>query len=616
MKRRYLLQAILVSLMIVVLSTLGLVHTQAQEQRKQKIKAKRDLTIFALSDTHYGAGTSLEGYPKVHWINMLPGSKYPKVAGGGKVQKPRGVIMAGDLIDNGAVDGKYQVEWAKWESDFGVDGEGVCNFPVFECVGNHDVNMNRFVYDQVKERNKKRLELGYIDHVSENGYHYAWDWDGVRFINVNLFPGNVWHGEADSYGRGHDPYFSRDFLVKDLEQNVGDSGKPVIIVQHFRPIDENWWTHAAADTYHRVLQDYNVVLIMNGHQGSSLNESWRGINWVSSNGILEVFRVTEDKLSGLICKSENEWGGYMEKPIFSSYETSGLPGVVNNGNWATNISNRQAILSGKILYAANLPAKAEIFWGTTDGGDNPGAWEHNLKVGEQSKGSVFTASVEGLQPWSEYYYRTRISNKKGEAWAVTSIPFQTPGVMPKGWSADFIGYSQRAFDGAHYDNGVFMVRGSGRDIGEFGQPIDNFEFASTRAEGDVVFYARIDSMVGKTRYPKAGIMLRNTLDANSPNVALLYSLQGGLQLYARSEACGATAISSRNDIKLPVWVKLVREGSVFKGYSSYDGNTWEEVDKPLQIQMSDNIQAGLAVTGGNRDGSRHQTGTFSNVVIE
>ena len=68
-----------------------------------------------------------------------------------------------------------------------------------------------------------------IQHVSDNGYHYSWDWDGVHFVNVNLFPGNVWEGEAVAYGRGHDPLFARDFLIADLRRNVGTSGRPVVI---------------------------------------------------------------------------------------------------------------------------------------------------------------------------------------------------------------------------------------------------------------------------------------------------------------------------------------------------------------------------------------------------
>jgi hypothetical protein len=192
---------------------------------------RQELTFYAMSDTHVGhvidreKGTIKQQCEEVAWINSLPGAAYPE-AMGGVVGPPRGVVMAGDLINDGALADRYPKQWADWVADFGVDGEGRCRFPVFEGVGNHDVNLNLFVFNQIKQRNRKRLVLGYIGHVSDNGYHYSWDWNGVHFVNVNIFPGNEWHGEADAYGPAHDPLFARDFLEKDLRQNVGNSAPP------------------------------------------------------------------------------------------------------------------------------------------------------------------------------------------------------------------------------------------------------------------------------------------------------------------------------------------------------------------------------------------------------
>jgi len=260
--------------------------------------------------------------------------------GKGIVKKPRGIIMAADLINDGAMEGKAPKQWANYAADFGVDGEGRCNFPVFEGFGNHDVSEKRFIENKIKNRNQKRMELGYIDHLSENGYHYSWDWEGILFVNVNIFPGNQWHGEADAYGRAHDPLHARDFMAEDLKDNVGNTGRPVVIVQHFRPIDYNWWTKAAADKAYRVLQDYNVVLIMCGHQGGGMNNTWRGIDWASSNGRLQVFHITKDTLTGLVRK-EAEWSEIWQKPMYFSYERSGLPAVVNNGDWAVEVSGNK-----------------------------------------------------------------------------------------------------------------------------------------------------------------------------------------------------------------------------------------------------------------------------------
>ena len=121
-----------------------------------------DLTWFAFSDCHYGAGEPPRTtHEKVEWINSLPGTQFP--AGiDGVVGKPRAVIMSGDLIDHGSDESKYPAEWANYLAEFGVNGEGKCKFPVFEGMGNHDWNKNLFMYGKIAERNLKRRELGFI----------------------------------------------------------------------------------------------------------------------------------------------------------------------------------------------------------------------------------------------------------------------------------------------------------------------------------------------------------------------------------------------------------------------------------------------------------------------
>ena len=181
------------------------------------LTAAADLTFFSLSDTHYTEGET-NGRPIVGVINTLPGTAYPASLGG-TVDTPRALIMQGDLINDGAVAAKYPAQWANYIADFGANGEGRCIFPVFEGIGNHDVNVNLYVFNKIKDRNIIRTNLNYISSVSSNGYHYSWDWDGIHFVNVNLFPGNIWPGEADTYSQGHDPMYARDFLQEDLQKN-------------------------------------------------------------------------------------------------------------------------------------------------------------------------------------------------------------------------------------------------------------------------------------------------------------------------------------------------------------------------------------------------------------
>lgn len=572
-----------------------------------------DLTFFAYSDSHYEAehtGTRSE----VNWINNLPGTAWPTEVGG-VVGTPKGVIMAGDLIDDGAVSALYPTQWANWSADYGVNGEGRCKFPVFENVGNHDLNTNLFMFNKVAERNLVRKDAGLIGDISPNGYHYSWDWDGIHFVNVNLFPGNVWEGEADSYGPAHKPQNSRDFLVQDLQTQVGNSGRPVVVIQHFRPVDENWWTYSAADKYHKVIQDYNVIMIMCGHQGGGVNNIWRGINWASSNGNVEAYRISDDNKLSIAMRGSSSWGQVFQKAFYRSYATSGRAAVINNGGWATDVASTTATLSGKLLYAAVGSTAVTIHWGTSDGGTNGAAWQHSTNLGVQTPDSVFSTGISGLQPNQNYFYRCSATNSKGTAWAAASIPFTAAGTLPAGWGTRFVGYEQRPWGGANESNGAFTVVGSGRDIGEGGQPIDNFQYAYCGLDGDGEITARITSSVVTSREPKVGVMMRETLADDSRNVSLLLVKNETIRLMSRSNPGGGTSSTNNSPPTVPNWVKLSRIGNIFTGYQSLDGSSWTQVGSPVTIGMASNIFVGLAVTAGNRDGSRNHSATFDHISV-
>lgn len=581
----------------------------------------KELTFYSYSDIHYGADHGGKAPPKeksemMEEINTLPGKPYPDAIGG-VVGTPRGVIMSGDLINDGAVAQKYPKQWADYIADFGVNGEGRCKWPVFEGVGNHDLNDNLFVFNKVKERNVIRKQLKLIDNVSSNGYHYSWDWEGVHFVNLNLFGGNVWQGEADAYGWAHHPQAARDFLIKDLQEHVGNSGRPVVYIQHFRPIDENWWTYSAAEELYKVLQDYNVIALLVGHQGGGVKNTWRGLNWISSNGDLVVLRVTPaDNRLVAITREIGKWGPVLDKKIFFSYASSGLPAVVNNGRGALDVTQNSASLSGKIVYEAEAETKVTLCWGTADGGTSSGKWQNSKELGVKKAGEVFSAEVSGLQPWTTYYYRCSASNIKGMDWSLDSATFATKGQLPEGWKTVFVGYEQRPWGGAKEENGTFTVKGSGRDIGEGGQRLDNFQYAYREIEGDCEIKTRIATMEIKSREPKAGIMLRESLADNARHIAMLLGgTPGGIRQFSRKETGGVTSVSKANKFKAPYWVKLVRTGNTFSGFMSEDGQNWTPAGTEVKLDVPAKMLVGLAVSAGNRDGSKHHTSDFDQVTI-
>ncbi|MBN1419853.1 MAG: metallophosphoesterase [Planctomycetes bacterium] len=273
-----------------------------------------DVTFFIVSDSHYGA-TAEENADRRAAIdrwNGLPGTEYPAPLGGGIVQTPRGILVLGDLIDDGATS-EAADQWAQWVADFGVGGEGRVDFPVYEGLGNHDLGPGDLVLNAIRERNRRRPGLKML---SSDGLHYSLDWDHVHVVNLNLYPGDV-KDPATPYGPIHDPKHALSFLRKDLAENVGRSGRPVILCHHYDLQGTNWWSEAERDAYFEAIQPYNIICIAHGHTGTDIYK-WRGIDVVNTGNLMAscfVFRVTIEGLVVVQMRGDGTWGLALRKAI-------------------------------------------------------------------------------------------------------------------------------------------------------------------------------------------------------------------------------------------------------------------------------------------------------------
>ena len=189
--------------------------------------------------------------------------------------QPQFVWMLGDVTDD-----CKQKEWEEYTSLYGVSGEGELNYPVMECFGNHDGNIDGIVRNGIKERNKHRAFKIYTDTL---GLHYSWDIKGVHFINLNLYPANEWDPNCDWCKYFHESFReaqnSLDFLIEDLRRNVGKSNRPVIIAFHigYDEFSKLWWTDNDRNNFYNVIKDYNVIAIFQGHNHSVGCTDWNGI---------------------------------------------------------------------------------------------------------------------------------------------------------------------------------------------------------------------------------------------------------------------------------------------------------------------------------------------------
>jgi hypothetical protein len=299
--------------------------------RIQDNPADEDLTFFVAADPHYGGSLKAREINQlmVREMNSMPGQMYPEDFGlKGKIHTPRGVIILGDIVDDGEAPDVLST-WQEYVEDFGLKGEGLLAFPVYEGFGENDGPSNGLVRNNLKNRNKIRPS---IRSLSADGLHYSWDWGKVHFVHLNLYPGrageellNYWHRRISSDARY--PKYSLDFLIEDLRRNVGGPDRPVIIFQHygFDSWSETFWTERERNAFLNAIEPYNVVAIFWGHSHVSQAFSWNGIKtWCAGTlnndpdpGEFLVVNIKTGRRSGEMMVAERTAGKWVRGEKFT-----------------------------------------------------------------------------------------------------------------------------------------------------------------------------------------------------------------------------------------------------------------------------------------------------------
>ena len=253
-------------------------------------EVSRDLVFLMSSDPHLGS-EALKANPPVtsdqvaatakanlDSVLKLIGEPYPSgLLPGlpvGRIAAPRALLLAGDLTDNGA--------WPLFETIFPPLLEPG-SIPVFVAAGNHDGEPSGPSRQGILARNRLHAAAKRIEVIATNGFHYAWQWEGVHFICVNLCPADTTDAETPfTYGKPgpgswNDPLNALQFL-KDYLKNVGPTA-PVIIWQHYGycegfNFDWNWWSAKQRRLFYDAVKDHHIVALLHGHTHAPAHYLW------------------------------------------------------------------------------------------------------------------------------------------------------------------------------------------------------------------------------------------------------------------------------------------------------------------------------------------------------
>ena len=128
-------------------------------------------------------------------------------------------------------------------------------------------------------------------------------------------------------------------------------------------------------------------------------------------------------------------GGGGNTPSYSSFKVtapvaSSLPEIkILN---ATNETHTAVQLNGKILSAGTTPYSVTVYWGTTDGTNNPTAWDQSLDITSAispAANGAFSYTLQGLTRNTTYFARFGIQDAANVTdYGTNSVQFTTTGL--------------------------------------------------------------------------------------------------------------------------------------------------------------------------------------------
>ena len=281
-------------------------------------------------------------------INKITESAWPADIGGmptgleragQKIDTPLGVVVGGDLTDDGGgqvtlpSEGTQLLQFShRYQQGVGPDR---VHFPVYLGLGNHDLDQDgppqhgdwyrRELRDFVEINH--RPGVFFKPPVPASNYDvdsdsYSWDWGGLHLVQLHRFGGDTRKSAVSGLA----------WLKNDLAANASD-GKPVILFQHYGwdgfsterwdsaaktfddegEGDDHWWSEAERQALLDILAGYNVIGLFHGHQ--------HDVAMIYQHAELDLFkpkaayiggfavvRVTENRLEVVLAETAQEGG--------------------------------------------------------------------------------------------------------------------------------------------------------------------------------------------------------------------------------------------------------------------------------------------------------------------
>jgi len=309
-----------------------------------------------------------------------------------------------------------------------------------------------------------------------------------------------------------------------------------------------------------------------------------------------------------------EWGG---GPYYWRIDENNTDGTTTKGRvW--NFTVADYVLVDDMESYNDLdegqPGSNRIYLTWLDGfgiptnGSTVGDPDPNFAAGEHI---AETTIVHGGAQSMPFFYDNAAGNSEATMTISTLCDWTRHGIDQL--SLWFRGYP--ASDGSFAEGpaGTYTITGAGTGVGG---AADEFYFAHKTLTGPGSIVARVESITDTDPWATAGVMIRESLGADSKHAFACVTSGNGVAFRGRTIIGGTTFSSNQTGPAAPYWVKLERDASGnFTAYHSANGAAWQPVENTIStnIPMTSAVYVGLAVT--SRDTALTCEAKFSNVTI-
>ncbi len=179
-------------------------------------------------------------------------------------------------------------------------------------------------------------------------------------------------------------------------------------------------TVSAASLGGQVLSTGNDAPVVTIFYGTT-NGGTSAAAWANSVSLGVQAGVFTQAVSGLFphtayyftSRAVNAGGTSWAAPALTFTTLSPTPPVVTNLP-ASGVMANSASLNGEVLSTGGAAPSVTIFYGTSNGGTTPGAWQNSIALGLQ--GGAFGKGIFDLSSSTTYYFNCRAVNEAGTVW--------------------------------------------------------------------------------------------------------------------------------------------------------------------------------------------------------